>query len=203
MPVVQLVPRTPSRLLVVTALAAAGAIAWKVAHRAPRAHVIACKETPVQPAPVQQFAVPPPGDPYPRPDLQPPADKRFFTVEAVLVAEPRAIGGCGDMLIDTQMLFHPVNSNGGDLRVLVPCAEMTRPMFSRDAGNAGILQLNADYRLFLVPATDVPDGKNDTLWRAARIDDAFAPQPVTAIRRVRHPIKKIVPSECDGHGNCD
>jgi hypothetical protein len=179
MPVVQLVPRTPSRLLVVTALAAAGAIAWKVAHRAPRSGAqYSCPGPVMLEPPAQQFAVPPPGDPYPRPDLQPPADKRYFTVDAVLVAEPRSIGGCGDMLVDTQMLFHPVHSNGGDLRVLVPCAEMPRAMFSKDAGNAGAVQLNGEYKLFLVPATDVPDGKNDTLWRAARIDEAFAPQPV-------------------------
>src|SRR5205823_511796 len=116
---------------------ACGAVAWKV-HR--RAHPRITAAVPIfvapAPQPAPHFAVPPPGDPYPRPDLIP-ADKRAFVVDAVLVAEPRTMPDCGTFVADSLMLFHPVRSNGADLRVLVPCAEMTRPQFSRDAGDAG------------------------------------------------------------------
>src|SRR5437879_2641135 len=125
MRVVDFAPRRRFRWLALTALAAAGALAWRFAHRRPAA--------PPPPAPLitcaipdvtlQQphFAQPPPGDPYPRA-----MGKRAYVVEAVLVAMPKVTPACGQFLSEATMLFHPLHSNGGDLRVLVGCPEMTR-----------------------------------------------------------------------------
>lgn len=159
------------RLLAAMAVAAIAAIAWRAAHRAPAAPPpppIVCTIPDVTLAP-PQFATPPPGDPYPRPDL----DERPRAVEAVLVERPSVLAGCGTFLVETTMLFHPLKSTGaGDLRVLVPCAEMTRAEYNGPAaGNAGVLVPHHRYLLWLRAAIDAPNGKNDTLWRADRIDE--------------------------------
>ncbi len=167
-------------LLTAAALAATGAIAWRATHHArppkptpdaPIACAIPIDDPIVTPAPVEHFAVPPPGDPYPRPPTV--AAPERPPVEAVLVARPDRLPDCGDMLIETTMVFHPLESTSrGDLRVLVPCAEMTRAVFGGpDAGTAGVLEAGHRYMLWLTLATDMNDGKNASLWRATRIDD--------------------------------
>jgi hypothetical protein len=171
MRVVQIVShRRRLRLLAAMALAAAAAIAWRAAHRTPAPPpappiVCAIPDVTLQP----QFATPPPGDPYPRPDL----DRLARVVEAVLVERPSVLAGCGTFLVETTMVFHPLESTGaGDLRVLVPCAEMTRAEYGGSAaGNAGVLVSGHRYLLWLREAIDAPNGKNDTLWRADQIDE--------------------------------
>jgi hypothetical protein len=169
MHVVGLLARPRLGWLTVSAIAAFGAIAWHAAHRAPapppEPQLITCAIPQVDPAPapeppVQHFAQPPPGDP------------RTMLVEAELIDRPATVGACGDMLWETTMTFHALKSIGfADLRVLVPCAEMTRAQFGgADAGNAGVLVQGRRYMLTIREATDVADGKNDTLWRAIRID---------------------------------
>lgn len=158
------------RLLAVTAVAAIAALAWRAAHRVPApppAPEIVCTIPDVTLQP--QFATPPPGDPYPRPAL----DDRPRVVEAVLVDRPSVLAGCGTFLVETTMVFHPLKSTGaGDLRVLVPCAEMTRAEYGgAAAGTAGVLEPGHRYLLWLREAIDAPNGKNDTLWRADQIDE--------------------------------
>ncbi len=185
MHVVGLLARPRLGWLTVSAIAAVGAIAWRM-HRAPAPPPeprIICEIPAVDPAPVPQppppehFAVPPPGDPYPRPDL----GGLGAALEAELVDRPAVLGDCGDMLVETPMVFHAVDAIGfADFRVLVPCAEMTRAQFGgAGAGNAGVLVKGHTYQLTLEQATDVADGKNDILWRAVRIDE----RDVTATRR--------------------
>lgn len=164
MQVVTLLARPRLRWLALSAIAALGAIAWH-AHRAPAPPEpeIICAIPAIDPAPApapQRFAQPPPGDP------------RTMLVEAELIDRPATVGDCGDMLWETTMTFHALKSIGfSDLRVLVPCAEMTRAQFGgADAGNAGVLVKGGRYMLTIREATDVADGKNDTLWRAIRID---------------------------------
>jgi hypothetical protein len=171
MHVVGLIARPRLGWLTVSAIAALGAIAWRV-HRAPAApppepQRTTCAIPDVPPPPTTHFAVPPPGDPYPRPEL----GGLGAMVEAELVDRPAALGDCGSMIVETTMTFHALKSIGfADYRVLVPCAELTRPQFSERAGDAGLLVEGGRYMLTLQEATDVPDTKNDTLWRAIRID---------------------------------
>ena len=165
MRVVQLVPRAPFRWLAVSIAAAAATLAWKARHRPaapPPAPPIVCAipavpATPmVDPAPIQQFAVPPPGDPYPRPDLVNPPDTDATTVDAELISRDPRAPGCGTFIVSSIATFRPLEMSGeGDLRVVVQCAELLHP--------------RAAYRLTLAPANDVPDGKNDVLWRATSL----------------------------------
>ncbi len=83
--------------------------------------------------------------------------------------------GCGTFLVESTMVFTDVMADNATLRVLVPCAEMTRQMYAPTAGDAGILRDGARYRLELGPVTEDLDGKNDSLWRADRIDVMQAP----------------------------
>jgi hypothetical protein len=168
MPVVQLAPRAPSRWLWVSLAAAAAALAWR-AHRRPAAPTppTACviQSVPATPVtePIDQlesprphFAVPPPGDPYPRPDLNPP-DTGPTTVQAELISRDDHAPACGTFAVWSVATFRPLVMGGeGDLRVLVQCAELLQP--------------HETYRLKLTRADDVPDGKNDVLWRASRVD---------------------------------
>ena len=180
MHIVSVVSRGQRGLLVVSALAAIAAITWRVTHRPPAPppppELITCEipDVTLQAPPSQRFATPPPGDPYPRPEVSAHGEPAIPAqrVEAVLIDRPSVVAGCGTMIFETTMVFHPLKSTGaGDLRVLVPCAEMTRPMYSDDAGNAGILHLHHRYMLSLIEALDAADGKNDRLWRAVRIDE--------------------------------
>ncbi|HTJ41535.1 MAG TPA: hypothetical protein VL463_05540 [Kofleriaceae bacterium] len=177
MHIVSVVSRGQRGLLVVSVIAAIAAIAWRVTHRPapapPPPELITCEIPDVMLQP-RQFATPPPGDPYPRPPVTARGEPAIpgQLVEAVLIDRPSVVAGCGTMIFETTMVFHPLESTGaGDLRVLVPCAEMTRPMYSDDAGNAGILHLRHRYMLSLIEALDAADGKNDRLWRAVRIDE--------------------------------
>jgi hypothetical protein len=44
-------------------------------------------------------------------------------------------------------------------------------MYSRSAGNAGMLEVGCTYRLDRAGPVDDRAGKNDDAWRARRIDD--------------------------------
>jgi hypothetical protein len=162
MHLVQLLSRGSSRALLVGALGAlvaAGALGW----RAPRPAPALTATAPARPPVVEASA---------RVRPRPVTAKLRRPIEAVLVERDDVIPGCGTFLFETTMVFHPVRSTGGgDLRVRVPCAEMPRPMYSAGAGNAGILRRHHRYLLWLEVATDVPDGKNDHVWRAIRIDE--------------------------------
>lgn len=93
------------------------------------------------------------------------------TVVAYLLSRGPALAGCGVLLIETPMVFVDVNADSATLRVLVPCAEMPRTMYSSSAGNAPVLQEHTRYRLELSgPVLGDRAGKNDSLWRADRID---------------------------------
>ena len=71
-----------------------------------------------------------------------------------------------------------MNADSATLRVLVPCAEMPRPMYSPTAGNAPRLREQARYRLELSGLVDDDRaGKNDSLWRAHQIDLVQEPMP--------------------------
>ena len=115
MRVVDFVPRRRLRLLGAMTLAAIGAVAWRAAHRtpapppAPPLIVCAIPEVPpapppkaqppdeirrvVPPPPPQRFAVPPPGDPYPRHVIETP--RPVVALEATVVRLPRDLPGCG------------------------------------------------------------------------------------------------------------
>src|SRR5262249_43203616 len=107
--------------------------------------------------------------------------RRDPVIEAMLISRPDAVAGCGHFLIETPMVFadHDLADDQRQFRVLVPCAEMSRPVYSHDAGDAPVLQVGKTYLLELQPvAGDVP-------WRAVRIDlapraavaDPVRPQP--------------------------
>jgi hypothetical protein len=111
-----------------------------------------------------------------------------ITVHSVLLEDNRPPGGCGFFMIHTILRFEATfksSSPGvdgrplGQLLVRVPCSEMPRPMYSRTAGNAGVLTRGRSYELTLeAPA---PSGWDSTpAWTALRIDDAPSPsQPAT------------------------
>jgi hypothetical protein len=109
--------------------------------------------------------------------LKPPAPPERRVVTATLVSWPNAFASCGRLLIETAMAFADVHADSATLRVLVPCAEMPRAMYSRSAGNAGVLEVGHTYRLELTGPMDDHAGKNDDAWRAERIDDV--PLPVS------------------------
>jgi hypothetical protein len=165
MRVVQLAPRAPLRWLTVSVAAAVAALAWRE-HKRPAAPpaqqevVVRVTAVPavraVDPATGPHFAIPPPGDPYPRPDLDTPPNPSE-TIDAQLIQRDDHAAMCGTFAVWSVATFRPLAYSGeGDLRVLVECAELLRP---REV-----------YRLTLAPADDVADGKNDALWRASRVD---------------------------------
>src|SRR5258708_3667494 len=89
----------------------------------------------------------------------------------VVVADLLSRGGvmpdCGNMLIETRMVFSDIYADSATLRVLVPCAELTRAGYAPTAGNADVLREGERYRLELSgPVADDRAGKNDPLWRA-------------------------------------
>jgi hypothetical protein len=162
MRVVQLAPRVPFRWLAVSVAAAAASLAWRAHQRAaaPPPPPIACAvaSVPAEPidqleAPAPHFAVPPPGDPYARPDLNPPDTTG---IDAELITRDEHAPMCGTFMVSSIATFRPLEMDGkGDLRVVVQCAELLQP--------------HGLYHLSLAPANDVPDGKNDVLWRATSI----------------------------------
>jgi hypothetical protein len=77
---------------------------------------------------------------------------------------------CGTFEFDTTMVFTDIAADNATLRVLVPCAELPRPMYSPTAGDAPVLQPHARYRLELSGPIDDQAGKNDEAWRVQRID---------------------------------
>jgi hypothetical protein len=124
----------------------------------------------------QSYAVPPTNPSPPVPDRR--------VVIADLLSRGSAMPDCGTFSFETTMVFTDVYADSATMRVLIPCAEMTRPMYSATAGNAPKLQEHARYRLELSGPVADPAGKNDALWRADRIDlvrDAM-PRPAIADR---------------------
>jgi hypothetical protein len=100
------------------------------------------------------------------------------TVVADLLSRGPALADCGTLFVETPMVFTDVYADSATLRVLVPCAEMPRPMYSSSAGNAPVLQVQTRYRLELSgPVPGDRAGKNDALWRADRIDVVASPEP--------------------------
>jgi hypothetical protein len=86
----------------------------------------------------------------------------YREVTATLVTRQR-YPDCGYMLVETPLEFTDLAADNATIRVLVPCAEMPRAMYSRDAGDAPVLEVGRVYRLYL---TRNADG----MWRAERID---------------------------------
>ena len=117
------------------------------------------------------------------------------TVTADLLSLGPRMPDCGDLLAETPMVFTDVYADNATLRVLVPCAEMPRPMYSPSAGNAPVLREQARYRLELSgPIADDPAGKNDALWRADRIDVVAPSRPQRAAIADRLCVEVWVPS---------
>jgi hypothetical protein len=85
-----------------------------------------------------------------------------LTITASLVSRER-YPDCGDMLVETPMQFADIVADNATIRVMVPCAEMPRSMYSRDAGDAPVLEVGRVYRLGLLRNAG---GE----WRAERID---------------------------------
>jgi hypothetical protein len=100
-------------------------------------------------------------------------------VVADLLSRGASMPGCGTFLVETTMVFSDITADNATLRVLVPCAELARPMYGAAAGNAPVLVEGTRYRLELSAAVvDDTAGKNDPLWRADRIDTVPARPPV-------------------------
>ena len=111
--------------------------------------------------------------------MKPPASPGRSVVTATLVWRPDSFARCGMFFGDTVVVFVDVHGDGAMLRVRVPCLEMPRRMYSRSAGNAGVLEVGRTYRLELTgPTVDhfeltgpIDDaGKYEHTWRAERID---------------------------------
>jgi hypothetical protein len=108
-----------------------------------------------------------------------------ITVHGVLLEDNRPLAGCGFFMFHTTLRFEASfksSSPGvdgrplGQLLVSVPCSEMPRPMYSRTAGNAGVLLKGRSYELTL----EAPGRGNTPAWTALRIDDALSPsRPAT------------------------
>jgi hypothetical protein len=86
----------------------------------------------------------------------------YREITASLVSRQR-YPDCGTMLVESPLEFSEVTADNATIRVLVPCAEMPRSMYSRDAGDAPVLEVGHVYRLRLVRTAT---GE----WRAERID---------------------------------
>ena len=84
-------------------------------------------------------------------------------VNAYLVSRGDPMPDCGQFAGASEMIFTDEYADSATRTVLVPCAELPRPMYSRDAGDAPVLEVGALYRLELVPASTIR-------WRAERID---------------------------------
>jgi hypothetical protein len=84
-------------------------------------------------------------------------------VNAYLVSRGDPMPDCGTLAVSNEMIFTDEYADSATRSVLVPCAELPRPMYSSDAGNAPVLEVGHLYRLELVPA-------GVDRWRAARID---------------------------------
>jgi hypothetical protein len=112
----------------------------------------------------QRFAVPPPNA-----APAPVSDRRVVIADLLSLGSP--MPDCGSSLFETTMVFTDITADSATLRVLVPCAEMPRSMYSRTAGDAPKLREHARYRLELSgPVANDRAGRNDSLWRAERID---------------------------------
>ncbi len=157
-------PLQLGRWSLVAAAGFAGALALQLVQRpepAPEPYIF-CAVPDVELT--QRFAVPPPAS---APSLV--SDRRVVTAD--LLSRGTAMPDCGDLLFETTMVFTDITADSATLRVLVPCAEMPRPMYSSTAGNAPTLRVHARYRLELSgPVAEDTAGKNDSLWRADRID---------------------------------
>ena len=86
----------------------------------------------------------------------------YREITASLVTRQR-YPDCGDMLVENPLEFADITADNATIRVLVPCAEMPRSMYSRDAGDAPVLEVGRVYRLRLMRTAS---GE----WRAERID---------------------------------
>jgi len=150
------VPHSARRFLFVMSLALAGTFASSLLGR---------------PAPSFEATMYPAVEEPTAPSAWPQAGPERRTVVAELIFRDPVVAHCGIFLVETPMVFADVNADSATLRVLVPCAEMPRPMYSSSAGNAPVLQVQTRYRLELSgPVPGDRAGKNDALWRADRID---------------------------------
>lgn len=84
-------------------------------------------------------------------------------VDAYLISRGTPMPDCGHFAFDTEMTFTDLFADSATRPVRVPCAEMPRPMYDHDAGNAPVLEVGGLYRLELTPT---PSG----VWLASRID---------------------------------
>jgi hypothetical protein len=89
-------------------------------------------------------------------------DSPYREITASLVTRQR-YPDCGHYLVESPMEFADVTADNATIRVLVPCAEMPRAMYSHDAGDAPVLEVGRLYRLRLM-RNAVGE------WRAERID---------------------------------
>lgn len=166
------VPLHARRFLFVVSLALAGTFAGYLLERPVPSFeaTIYCRYPAVEAPPL--VAVPPPITSLPQ------IGEVHRTVVADLLSRGPALAHCGTLLVETPMVFVDMNADSATLRVLVPCAEMPRPMYSSSAGDAPVLQVQTRYRLELSgPVPGDLAGKNDALWRADRIDVAASPEP--------------------------
>ena len=152
------------RWFLVAAVGFAGALAFHLVQRAEPEPELTCVIPDVELS--QHLAVP-----------AAPASERRVVV-ADLLSRGSAMPDCGDLQFETTMVFTDIYADSATLRVLVPCAEMPRPMYSPTAGDAPRLKEQARYRLELSgPVADDTAGKNDSLWHADRIDFVQDPMP--------------------------
>ena len=84
-------------------------------------------------------------------------------VNAYLISRGDPMPDCGVFAAESEMTFTDEFADSATRTVIVPCAEMPRPMYSADAGNAPVLEVGQLYRLELVSA-------GIDRWRAVRID---------------------------------
>src|SRR5450432_755688 len=83
-----------------------------------------------------ELAQRPAAQPSPKPS---PLSDRHMVV-ADLISRGSAMPDCGSFVLETTMVFTDINADSATLRVLVPCAEMSRPMYSSNAGDAPMLR---------------------------------------------------------------
>ena len=86
----------------------------------------------------------------------------YREITASLVTRQR-YPDCGDLLVESPLEFAEVSADNATIRVLVPCAEMPRAMYSPDAGDAPVLEVGRVYHLRVMRTAN---GE----WRAERID---------------------------------
>ena len=85
------------------------------------------------------------------------------TIRATLRDDNKPIADCGGFAIWTVLTF----ALPKPIRVAVPCAELTRPQYSKTAGNAGVLVKGKSYVLTL------DDERDGGPWGAGRASPAL------------------------------